>query len=84
MKGVRCVECNGYFCISCLTRRYNEHGTSNCSECTRRVARFAPSYLEETDRLSEDNKELREEVKKLKDQISGLTNTIKEMKLQHD
>jgi len=78
MKGVKCSECQGYFCISCLTRRYNNYGTSNCSECTRRVARFAPSYLEENERLSKDNEELREEVTKLKDQISGLTNTIKD------
>lgn len=77
MTGVRCLQCNGYFCISCLTRRYNHHGTSSCTECTRRVARFAPSYLEETERL-------RKEVKKLKDENSGLKNMIKEMELQSD
>eukprot|EP00984_Skeletonema_dohrnii_P005621 scaffold1983_cov84-Skeletonema_dohrnii-CCMP3373.AAC.1 len=84
MGGVKCPECGGYFCINCLTRRYNSHGMSNCSECTRRVARFAPSFLEEKERLSEDSNHRREEVKMLRDEIGELKNKIKEMGLQNE
>ena len=84
MGGVKCPECAGYFCINCLTRRYNSHGMSDCSECTRRVARFAPSFLEEKERLSEDNKHRREEVEMLRHEISELKNKIKEMGLQSE
>jgi len=57
---------------------------SNCSECTRRVARFAPSFLEEKERLSEDSNHRREEVKMLRDEIGELKNKIKEMGLQNE
>ena len=80
---IRCPECYEYLCITCLTRRYNSGGSNNCSECTRRVAQFAPLFLEEMERLSEEKKVLTDEVKTLKDEITELKNAMKEMGIRN-
>lgn len=47
--GIWCPKCTGYFCIDCLACRYFNDGTSN----------VAPSFLEEKERLYQDNEELK-------------------------